>query len=190
MHLHIATFGAHEPALSELDHLPAGATITKDHATANVLLLVNGAGDDVLSPLLQGMPNLKWIHSLNAGIDYLPACKELQRRRASIIVTNARGVYSHALAEYVMAACSYFAKDIPRMMRNKDNHLWEKFTVQDLRGQTMGIVGYGDIGSKCAHLAKAYGMRVVGLRRRPELSEHDDLLDEVYLTMKKDEGSV
>jgi NAD(P)-dependent dehydrogenase (short-subunit alcohol dehydrogenase family) len=39
---------------------------------------------------------------------------------------------------------------------------------------------YGDIGRACARLAKAYGMRVLALRRRPADSSDDPLIDEVY----------
>ena len=45
---------------------------------------------------------------------------------------------------------------------------------------TMGIVGYGSIGQACARLAKAYNMKVVALRRRPELSLNDPLVDQIY----------
>jgi phosphoglycerate dehydrogenase-like enzyme len=51
----------------------------------------------------------------------------------------------------------------------------------------MGVVGYGDIGRSCAKLATVYGMRVVGLRRRPFLSKTDPLLDIVWGT---DKGSL
>ena len=47
----------------------------------------------------------------------------------------------------------------------------------------MGIVGYGDIGVACAKLAKAFGMRVVTLRRRPELNAGDPYVDHVRLVM-------
>ena len=43
----------------------------------------------------------------------------------------------------------------------------------------MGIVGYGDIGVACAKLAKAFGMRIVTLRRRPELNAGDPYVDHV-----------
>jgi phosphoglycerate dehydrogenase-like enzyme len=43
----------------------------------------------------------------------------------------------------------------------------------------MGIVGYGDIGKSCAHLAKAFGMNIIALRKRPELSVNDELVDQV-----------
>lgn len=74
---------------------------------------------------------------------------------------------------------SYFAKDIPRLLNQKKNRNWNKYCMTEIRGKTMGIVGYGDIGSACAKLAKAYGMTVLAMRRRPELSEDDPLVDEV-----------
>jgi phosphoglycerate dehydrogenase-like enzyme len=52
--------------------------------------------------------------------------------------------------------------------------------VEELRGSTLGVVGYGDIGRACAKLAKVYGMRVVALRRNPKLSENDPYCDVAY----------
>jgi phosphoglycerate dehydrogenase-like enzyme len=52
--------------------------------------------------------------------------------------------------------------------------------VEELYGKTMGIVSYGSIGQATARLAKAFGMKVVAMRRRPELSAGDPLVDKVY----------
>lgn len=41
------------------------------------------------------------------------------------------------------------------------------------------LLSYGNIGAACARLAKAYGMRVLALRRNPELSRSDSNVDEV-----------
>jgi phosphoglycerate dehydrogenase-like enzyme len=65
-------------------------------------------------------------------------------------------------------------------MRQRENKVWDQFPVQELRGSTMGIVGYGDIGRACAKLAKAFGMSILSYRRRPELSIGDELVDESY----------
>jgi len=68
-------------------------------------------------------------------------------------------------------------------MRNKRNGKWEKYRVQELRGATLGVIGYGDIGRAAAKLAKAYGMRVIALRRNvpsPEVIHADPYCDEVY----------
>lgn len=79
-----------------------------------------------------------------------------------------------------MMACSYFAKELPLLMKNKKNKVWDNYDIEELRGKTMGIVGYGDIGRACAKMASVYGMRIVALRRHPYLSRRDCLCDVVY----------
>lgn len=79
-------------------------------------------------------------------------------------------------------ACSYFAKDIPRLLKQKGAKVWHDFDIEELRGKTMGIVGYGDIGRATAKIASVYGMKVVALRRNPSKSEHDPICDQVFGT--------
>mmetsp|Transcript_28817 Transcript_28817/g.81294 ORF Transcript_28817/g.81294 Transcript_28817/m.81294 type:complete len:444 (-) Transcript_28817:28-1359(-) len=133
--------------------------------------------------ILDAFPSIEWVHCRSAGIDFLMS-DELSGFRDRVVVTNAKGQFSSSLAEYVMMACSYFAKDLPRVMRNQKRKEWEKFDVEELRGKTLGIVGYGDIGRACAKLATVYGMRIVALRRRPFLSRNDCMCDAVYGTDK------
>src|SRR6056300_1537224 len=98
------------------------------------------------------------------------------------MMTNAKGQFSSSLAEFVMMACSYFAKDIPRLLKNKRDRVWDEFEIEELRGKTMGIVGYGDIGRATAKLASTFGMKIIALRRNPEKSELDPICDEVLGT--------
>ena len=54
-------------------------------------------------------------------------------------------------------------------MNKKQNKIWKKEPVQMVDGQTMLIVGFGDIGAACGKIAKhGFGVRVIGLRQRPE----------------------
>ena len=137
----------------------------------------------VLPEVLDAFPSIQWIHCRSAGIDFILEANstfpEMVTSRG-IHVTNAKGQFSSTLAEYALFACSYFAKDLPRLMRQQKEHNWEKYDVEELRGKTMGIVGYGDIGRACAKLATVYGMRVVALRRHPFLSKDDPYCDEIY----------
>ena len=64
--------------------------------------------------------------------------------------------------------------------RSQQAARWEPFDVLELGKQTLGIIGYGDIGRACARRAKAMGTRVLALRRRPELSAADPHVDGVY----------
>eukprot|EP01038_Epipyxis_sp_PR26KG_P012110 gene12110-16213_t len=186
-----------DDALTELSKLPPQARILatgnnleelrKDgnlFSEGNVLFNVTGNAE-VLDEIINEMPFLVWIHSITAGVDHI-LCPAITQNN-DLILTNARGVFSSSLAEYTMAACSYFAKDIPRLLKQKQDHNWNKFCVSELRGKTMGIVGYGSIGYACAKLAKAYGMRVLALRRNPQLSANDSNIDECFSTDKLNE---
>ena len=175
-----------EDCIADLSFLPRNARILaigssveeleKDgilYTEANVLLNLRGNADS-LQRVIKQLPYLEWVHSVTAGIDHL-VCPELIND--GIILTNAKGIFSSSLAEYVMGACCYFAKDFPRLMKQREEKKWSQYCVTELRGKTMGIVGYGDIGRACAKLAKAYGMQVIGLRKNTQLSANDELLD-------------
>jgi phosphoglycerate dehydrogenase-like enzyme len=135
----------------------------------------------LLPQVMDMFPTIEWVHCRSAGIDFIES-SELVASCVSnnVLVTNAKGQFSSSLAEYILAACAYFAKDFPRLMANQAAGHWEKYNVEELRGKTMGIVGYGDIGHACAKLATVYGMRIVALRRHPYLSKNDPYCNVVY----------
>lgn len=142
-------------------------------------VLVNISGDaKTLAPIIRAMPNLVWVHSTSAAVDHI-LCPEIVENN-DIVFTNSRGVFSSSLAEYVIGSCLYFAKGFRRLDMQKEQHNWERFPMAELRGKTMGIVGYGNIGSHCAALAKCFGMRVLALRRQPELCDDDENVDEAF----------
>jgi phosphoglycerate dehydrogenase-like enzyme len=141
------------------------------------VILSWGAKREVMEQLLARSPKLRWIHSRSAGLDGLmfPALVE-----SPVPLTNGRGVFSQSLGEFILAGILYFAKDIPRMLRSQKAGLWDQFDVQEIRGQTLGIIGYGDIGRAIAKRASAMEMKVLGMRRRPELSEGDANVAELF----------
>ncbi len=93
-------------------------------------------------------------------------------------LTNARGVFSASLGEFVMAAVLFFAKDFPRMRRSQAARTWDPFDVDWAQGKTLGIVGYGDIGRAAAERARAFGMKILALRRNLDAARQDPLVDE------------
>src|SRR5437016_7607797 len=102
------------------------------------------------------IPSVKWVHALSAGVENL-LFPELD-----VPLTNGRGIFASALAEWVLAAILHFAKDIPRLMRVRR---WEPFTVQRIEGQSVGIVGYGSIGRTVGARCAALGMKVIPFSR-------------------------
>lgn len=143
---------------------------------ADALLCGLGKGD-LLRRALPGAARLRWVHVLSAGVESL-MFPELVECPAAL--TNARGVFRRSLAEFVIGAALFYSKDFRRMVRSQEEGRWDQFDVEELEGKVMGIVGYGEIGSMVAARARAMDMRVVALRRRPELSSSDPLLEAVY----------
>ncbi len=162
-------------------HLVIGPTLeaVADAAPSADAILVWTASRDLLQQVFALAGRVRWVHSRSAGLDTLlfPALVD-----SPVPLTNSSGVYSRSLGEFVAAGVLFFAKDLHRMQRNQAAGRWEPFDVEMAHNKTMGIVGYGDIGHSAAHLAKALGMHVIALRRRPEQSRGDPLVDEMLGT--------
>lgn len=141
-----------------------------------VLLTLSSNYQEKIRFLLNHCPRLHWIHTRWTGVDAL-LFPELQE--SQVVLTNARGAYAEPLAEFALGACVYFAKEFPRLLRNQREKCWDPFESQLLRGRTLSILGYGEIGRATARLAKAFGMQVVACRRSPEKSSKDELVDQI-----------
>lgn len=148
-------------------------TLRADAATADAVLLAPRFGA-VLRELWPDLGHTQWIHTLAAGVEFLPF--DLLRQ-SGVIVTNSRGLYADALGEFAVAAMLWCAKDLRRLLRNQDANRWEPFTVERLEGKTVGIIGYGGIGRAVGARAAALGMRVIGVCRRLEFG--DPTIDDV-----------
>jgi phosphoglycerate dehydrogenase-like enzyme len=117
------------------------------------------------------------VHSRSAGLDGV-LFPELAT--SPVPLTNARGVFSEILGEFAIGAIFFFAKDLRRMVRSQMAGIWDEFDTVEIRGQSVGIVGYGDIGRAVAGRAHALGMKVLALRRRPELARVDPCVTQMF----------
>lgn len=172
------------PVLRLLERLPEEVTITvgetpealTEAAAEAQVLLGREARRETLQAVFRRAPHLEWVHSLSAGVnEYL--FPELVESRVPL--TNSRGVFSRSLAEFALGAALFFAKDFRRMVRQQEAGVWDRFDVEEIFGKVMGIVGYGDIGHAVAARARDFGMRVLAVRRRPQLSQTDPYAEEV-----------
>lgn len=147
-------------------------------AEAHVLFAWIG-GKAELQNVFRAAPRLEWIHARYAGLDSLLFPELIE---SSLPFTNGSGVFSQSLGEFVILGALWFAKRVPHLLDLKARRHWEHFDVQELSRQTIGIVGYGDIGRACAWRAKAMGMKVLGLRRDMAPRPGDEHLDRLYPT--------
>ncbi len=116
---------------------------------------------------------LKWIHTSFAGIDRL-VTEEL--KKSKVIITNSRGVSSGLIAEHVFAFLLAFEHRLNRSMKSQAKRRWEKLDAYQLDGNTIGILGLGNIGSEVARLAKAFGCRVIAVTKESMSTGHVDEL--------------
>jgi phosphoglycerate dehydrogenase-like enzyme len=160
------TLASLAPLAGDVEVVVGGRVEDFGDATARAeVLLVWSSDRATVERVFAAAPRLRWVHSWAAGVDWLlfPAL-----RQRDVVVTNTRGVYSDSLAEFALGAMLYFAKDFARMKTNQRARRWEPFDVQMLRGATLGIAGYGDIGRRVGALGASMGMRVLAHRRHPE----------------------
>ena len=129
------------------------------------VLLRGGVPASVLDHVISRAPRLEWIHSFSAGIDRVatPAVRE-----RGLTVTNARGVFSRPIAEYVVMMCLAIARHLPQLMELQRERTWQPLRGRELGGLTVGIVGYGSIGSEVARLLEPFGTAIVATRRHPD----------------------
>jgi len=137
------------------------------------------ADRDMLREVLTSAPSLRWVHIMSAGINHLTSPELLE---GGAVVTNGKGVFSDSLGEWVVGAILFFAKDFRRLLRSQAERRWDPFEVTEIAGQTVGIVGYGDIGRAVATRVRPLGMRVFGLTRRGPRS------DSGRATERRDDG--
>jgi phosphoglycerate dehydrogenase-like enzyme len=167
-----------------VDELRAAATIivgdsaeTFRHVAADVEVILNWSGSmSLLREVFLMSRHLRWIHSRSAGLERTLFSELIG---SDVILTNGSGVFSPSLGEFVLAAILYFAKDLRRMIRYQMAGRWEPFDITMASGQTVGIVGYGDIGRAVATRVHALGMKVVGVKRHVPV-EPDPLVDQIY----------
>ncbi len=118
---------------------------------------------------------LKWVHSSAAGVDH-PIFQQIMDAGATL--THSPGLHGKPIAQYVIGYMLRHAKRMAAHAEAQARHDWTReIESVELTRRTLGIVGYGGIGSEIARLATAFEMRVVGSKRTPiEDPNLDELL--------------
>jgi phosphoglycerate dehydrogenase-like enzyme len=120
---------------------------------------------------------LKWVQVHMAGVNTLldhPLYTD-----TSVLLTTTSGVHAATIAEYAISVLLALAHRVPRMVEWKakgtwppDKDRWSLFVPTEMRGSTLGIIGYGSIGRELARIAKtAFGMSVLACKRDPSRRE-------------------
>jgi phosphoglycerate dehydrogenase-like enzyme len=117
---------------------------------------------------LAAAPNLRWIQATSAGVEAFMTPEMAER---DLVLTNFSGIHATNIADHVLALIFAFARDLKTLFARQDRHEWPEgdaaLTTFEPSGQTLGIVGLGDIGEALAQKAHGLGMRVLALQRHP-----------------------
>ena len=93
---------------------------------------------DTFDRILARAPALRWVHSATAGVERVltPASRD-----RGLTITNARGVFSRPIAEYVMLMILAVSRRLPQLLELQAERTWQPLESRELRDVTVGIVG-------------------------------------------------
>lgn len=124
---------------------------------------------------LQDGAKLKWIQTWSAGVNSLPL-QELNAK--GIALTSANGVHAYPISETIFALMLSLTRKIHTYIRNQQAKMWDEANIHlELHQKTIGIIGVGAIGREVAKIAKAFGMKVLGVRNSGKPAE---FVDQMY----------
>lgn len=143
--------------------------VTTDRARMEALIHdVEIVAGDVPTDFVVRAPNLRWLQLWWAGAEKI--CNDFQAVTRPFVLTNVSGIHAITMAEHVLGTMIALARGFPGAYRDQMQRLWVRHpdqddTVSEIYGKTALIVGLGAIGSRIAAVARALGMRVLGVRR-------------------------
>ena len=149
----------------EVRHAASLADLSAELATTEVFLT------SLKLPDAKQAPRLRWVQAYSAGVEgWLATAGD---RLNEVALTTASGVHGPVMAEASLMMMLAWSHALPQMMAHQARHSWpadryKVFAPAELRGATLGIVGYGSIGRETARLACAMGMRVLACKRNPQ----------------------
>ncbi len=125
--------------------------------------------------LLEQNTNLKWVQTWSAGVNDLPL-QDLQKKGVSL--TSANGVHTYPISETIFAHLLGLTRKIHTYVRQQKEKKWEESDLKlEIHEKTIGIIGVGAIGLETAKIAKAFGMKVLGVRHS---GKPTDFVDKMY----------
>ena len=137
---------------------PAAADVPKEIANADGLVVRSAT--KVTPALLEQAKQLRVIGRAGVGVDNVNMDAATHR---GILVMNTPGGNSISVAEHTLALMLGLARSVPQASASTHSGKWEKsgFSGTEMRGKTLGLIGFGRIGTEVAKRARALEMKVL-----------------------------
>lgn len=117
-------------------------------------------------PTVQDAQNLRWVHVAFAGVDALINTPLMEQKQ--VTVTSSSGVMISQMGEYTLMALLMLGHKMHQIFRLQQESKWGEgndMTPLELRGSTVGIVGYGSVGREIARRLHPFGVTVLAAKR-------------------------
>jgi phosphoglycerate dehydrogenase-like enzyme len=135
-------------------------------AAAEIMFGIPGDSPAELAPALGKAPRLRWVQGTAAGAGGQVRAANLSPVDLKrVAFTTSAGVHGTTLAEFFFMGLLVLRKDLARLERSRIQRSWEHWAMGELYGSTLAIVGLGAIGLAVARVARAFGMRILGVTR-------------------------
>lgn len=153
------------PRLVVTQHTAATADDIPDDLLAAADVLYTGS----CFPQPDRAPRLRWVQLDTSGVDHVRASPLWE---TAVAITTLNGVAPSNMAEFAVMMMLAFGHRLRLMVELQTKREWPTFAQRwdwfmpsELRGATVGVVGYGSIGREIGRVAHALGMRVLAVRR-------------------------
>jgi glyoxylate/hydroxypyruvate reductase A len=148
------------------------ALFTQALGTADAVMTWTGQAHRlIVEPKAPLGPNLKLIQMTSAGLDRLAPFDWLP---SGVHLCNNSGVHREKAGQWGIMAVLMLANAMPYFATRQREGAWSKRFTRTVTGRTLLLVGVGDMGTDTARHARHLGMRVIGVRARPEAHPHCD----------------
>jgi phosphoglycerate dehydrogenase-like enzyme len=126
--------------------------------------------------LLANAKDLKWVHTIITGTNYIEELPSFQARK-DLILTSTRGIHGPQMSELAILLMIALNRKFPGFVRNQDKRVWQRWPTELLYEKKVAILGIGVIGEAIAKRCKAFEMTVIGL---DPVQRKVDALDHFY----------
>lgn len=142
--------------------IDASGTWSTSPQDCDLLVYAADAYTDAFVQTVIKLPDVRWAHTEDAGIDGLFYDAMREKR---VVLTHSPGANAPEVAEMAFSFVLWSAKHLGELRDQQRAHSWQKLKLDSLSDKTMLVVGLGAIGSRVAAFGKAFGMHVLGIRR-------------------------
>ncbi len=138
--------------------------------------VIAGWRRDFEARCLQAPSSLRWIQTWSAGVNEMPLKSCAQK---AIYMTSANGVHAYPISETIFALMLAYTRKIDTYVKQQQVKKWHHGGLKlELHEKTIGIIGVGAIGQETGKIAKAFNMKVLGMRHS---GKPDTYVDEMYI---------